>query len=674
MKKLFLTILIVLLLIATLAPFGVSVFADTNSIASDQKSYQPHANGYTLHSMVDADGNPAGVSFSKSYFGASGIAVSIQLYSDPNGFDLSFWIGAKKLSADQLATRQQLVEFFDFVDQTANVVDAVANTQYNGQNGLPTSDIYRYNQATQGAKLQIDYHTYKMLSIGREMYDITNHAFNPAIYRLVDLWGFSSRIYSQGNFGLPYDREVTFAEWAANGYPLPDQKYVDAFSNPAFTDFSQNSVTLTEENGNYYVTKNVAPVVVDGVSFDQWLDLGGIAKGYVVDLVKQKLSSLGQTRFFVDAGSSSQTYGYNSKGENIKMAINDPFSEYASLFPTSLVGFGIANRSVSTSGQYVRKYTTNGIEYAHIIDGKRGAPAQTGINSITITIPDDDGSNYWACKADCLSTAMTVLGRDGIVDFCNTSFFAQNNIEVLVFHKALDGGKQVLSNMDQNALEPLSESWSNFSWNLKNVDGHWTYDGNAQLIQLPKTDYTWLLVVLAVVVVALFAVVVVARYTTHKQKQSQNIPFVKKDKFFKPADVMVYLVLVMVILVLFSVFFGENEQAFQNIKTVSVVDMQTNQVLLIYDVIRNEYQVAEDCPWNIKVVQTADGVVITLDAEINGEHRFNEITITTGTQPTAKMTNSVCGFHQDCVRNFGTMTTAGQSIVCSPNYLKVVTD
>ena len=674
MKKLFLTILIVALLVATLAPFGVSVFADTNTIVSDGKSYQPHPDGYTLYSMPDSEGNPLGVSFYKSYFGASGIAVSIQLYSDPNGFDLGFWIGAKNLTADQLATRQQLVEFFDYVDQTANAVDAVANTQYNGQNGLPTSDIYRYNQATQGAKLQIDYHTYKMLSIGREMYDITNHAFNPAIYRLVDLWGFSSRIYSQGNFGLPYDREVTYTEWAANGYPLPAQKYIDAFSNQNFTDFSQNAVTLTEENGNYYVAKNVAPAVVDGVSFDQWLDLGGIAKGYVVDLVKQKLSSLGQTRFFVDAGSSSQTYGYNFNGENIRMAINDPYNEYATLFPISLVAFGIANRSVSTSGQYVRKYTTNGVEYAHIIDGKRGAPAQTGINSITITIPDDDGSNYWACKADCLSTAMTVLGRDGIVDFCNTSFFAQNNIEVLVFHQALDGGKQVLSNMDQSVLKPLSESWSNFSWNLKNVDGHWTYDGNAQLIELPKTDYTWLLVVLAVVVVALFTVVVIARYTTHKQKQSQNIPFVKKDKFFKPADVMVYLVLVMVILVLFSVFFGENEQAFQNITTVSVVDMQTNQVLLIYDVMRNEYQVAEDCPWDIQVVQTDEGVVITLDAEINGEHRFNEITITTGTQPTAKMTNSICGFHQDCVRNFGTMTTAGQSIVCSPNYLKVVTD
>ena len=269
---------------------------------------------------------------------------------------------------------------------------------------------------------------------------------------------------------------------------------------------------------------------------------------------------------------------------------------------------------------------------------------------------------------------MTVLGRDGIVDFCNTGFFSENNIDVLVFHQAIDGGKQVLSNMDQSALTPLSDSWQQLSWNLKKVDGHWTYDGNAELIELPKTDYTWLLVVFAVVVVALFTVVVIARYTTHKHKQSQNIPFVKKDKFFKPADVMVYIVLVLVIVVLFSVFFGENDQAFQNIQTVSVVDMQTNQVLFMYNVTRNEYQVAEDCPWSVTVTQTEDGIVVRFEREFDGEMRFNQVTITTGAQPTAKMTDSICGFHQDCVRNFGTMTTAGQSIVCSPNYLKVVTD
>ena len=106
MKKLFLAILILSLLFATFAVIPASALSATES----EKSYQPHANGYTLHSMVDGDGNPVGINFSKSYFGASGIAVSIQLYSDPNGFDLGFWIGGNSLTDDQLATRAKVVQ------------------------------------------------------------------------------------------------------------------------------------------------------------------------------------------------------------------------------------------------------------------------------------------------------------------------------------------------------------------------------------------------------------------------------------------------------------------------------------------------------------------------------------------------------------------------------------
>jgi hypothetical protein len=514
-----------------------------------------------------------------------------------------------------------------------------------------------------------------MLAIGREMYDLTSHAFNPAIYRLVDLWGFSSRIYSHGNFGLPYDRPVTGEEFFGDtGYPLPDQKYVTAFSAPEFTDFSQNAVTLSKENDNYFVTKNVAPAVVDGVQYEQWLDLGGIAKGYVVDLVKQQLTKLGQTRYCVDAGKSSQSYGYSIDGKNWNMQPINSFDEWESIIGMPLVGFEVPNRSVSTSGQYVRKYTTNGVEYAHIIDGMRGAPAQTGIKSITITVPDDDGSNFWACKADCLSTAMTVLGCDGIVDFCNSNFFAQNDIDIFVMHEAIDGSKQILSNMDESQMTYKSPYLANCSWNLKNDNGAWVYDGKAQLIELPQTDYTWILIVLAVVVVALFAIVVVARYTAHKQKGAQNIHQAKRDKFFKPADVMVYLAVVLVILVLFSVFFGESDKAYKSISIVNVVDLQTGQTLFVYNVGRNEYQIAENSPWDITVTTNGNDIIVHMTCQMDGEERFNEITITKGASPKVKMTDSVCGFSQDCVRYFGAMTTAGQSIVCSPNYLKVISD
>ena len=683
MKKLLLTMLILSLLFATLAPFGVSVFADEVEATLAERSWSPAGKDYTLTSIPQQSNDytkskaPVGVSFQKMYFGSSGIPVVLMLYSDPSGFgDLGFWIGdTANLNDKQLATRNKLVEFFDWVDATINEVDAVANTQYNGEGNLPHSDINKFNQATQGTKLQIDEHTYKMLEIAREMYEFTNHAFNPAIYRLVDLWGFSSRTYSYKDESLPYDRKWDFFDldmMTGNilfSYPVPDQKYVTAFSNPAFTDFSQSAVTLTEENDNYFVTKNVAPAVVDGVQYEQWLDLGGIAKGYVVDLIKQELAKLSQTRYYVDAGTSSQNYGYARDGENWKLL---PPNSLGSL--ESLVGFEVPNRAVSTSGQYNRKYITNGVEYAHIIDGMRGAPAQTGIKSITITIPDDDGSNFWACKADCLSTAMTVLGRDGIVDFCNSEFFAKNDVDIFVLHEAIDGSKQILSNMDESEMVYKAPSLSEFSWNLKKDNGVWVYDGKAQAIQISQTDYTWLLIVFAVVVVALFAVVVVVRYTAHKQKGAKDIQQAKRDKFFKPADVMVYLALVLVILVLFSVFFGENEQVYQPINVVTVVDMHTGQTIFVYNVGRNEYQVAENSTWDITVATDGNDIIIHMTCQIDGEERFNELTITKGTNTSVKMTDSICGFGQDCVRYFGAMTTPGQSIVCSPNYLKVISD
>lgn len=671
MKKLLLTILIIVLCCSTLATYCVSAFADQTSQNQNSFWVENGTNGFYLQSILnETTKDYCGVQLSKSYFGKSNIPVTVQIYSDDT-LNLNFSIGTSNPTAEQLVARNKVVEIFSWIDNTINHVDGIANTQNSG------SDIYRYNQAEHGTTLQIDKDTYQMLTIAQDMYTLTNGAFNPATYRLVDLWGFSSRIFSNGEFGLPYDRQVTAEQFFANGYPLPEQKYITAFSNPSFTDFSPTSVQLvkdeTESGTKYYVTKKVQPVVVDGVTYQQWLDLGGVAKGYVVDLIKQYLTQQHLTCYAVDAGSSSQTYGNNANGGSWEMRIENPFNELAGFWQVPLLGIDSTNKSVSTSGQYIRKYTTNGIEYAHIIDGTRGAPAQTGIKSITLTFPDDNGADFWACKADCLSTALTVMGRDGIVEFLNGDICKNNNVDVVAMYQSVDGSKQILSNVQQSNLTYQAEELGAFSWNCKQVDGVWKYDVNAPLIEPHQTNYTWLLIVIAVVVVALFALVVVARYTIHKQKFAQNIQNAKKDKFFKPVDVMVYMVVVLVIVILFSVFFGADSNSYQNIQTVTVVDLHNNQTLFVYNLQRNEYEITKDITWQIEVTETNDGIVVRLENTMDGEVRFNELTITRGQTPTAKMTNSLCGFHQDCVRNFGTLTTASQTIVCSPNYLKVVT-
>ena len=236
-------ILALLLFILSFAPVAASAAS-----AIDKSYYRPSHGGYTLVTLTTSDGKPTGVRYSGYYFGGD-IVVTADIYSSA-AFAVDFYINddAPNYTQTQREQRLRIIRLAESVHNYINEADSLANTQYDGVNGRPLSDVYRYNSAAVGTKLAVDKMTYDMLLVAKEMYRDTNGAFNPAVYRLVDLWGFSSRIYSNGNFGLPYDRQVTAEEFWDNGYPLPEHKYVDAFSSASFTDFSDQSVTLSAED------------------------------------------------------------------------------------------------------------------------------------------------------------------------------------------------------------------------------------------------------------------------------------------------------------------------------------------------------------------------------------------------------------------------------------------
>ncbi len=667
MKKLLVTFCIITLVCCLCAP----TFCMAQTSAAQKTRY------YQTITVTDGT-NPTGVRFVGEFFGKSGIMVVVDVYSSANfvvDFDFN---NQTNLTTEQLATKQKVKqlfdEFYDFIMQ----IDFLSNANYDGKDYFlgsgenkvvpPQSEVHRYNQLQTGV-MEISKHTYNMLKIAQDMYTVTNGAYNPAVYRLVDLWGFSSRIYSEGRFGLPYDRQVSANEFWTNGYPLPEDKYVEAFSNSQFVSFSPQSVQLsaTQNNGvtTYTVTKNVQPVTVDGVAFTQWIDLGGIAKGYAADFINGQLKQNGIDSFRVDLGTSSQSYGKGLGGEPSKLLLQDPFETISYAF-----GVQIENANLSTSGLNNRKYTTNGVTYSHIIDGKSGAPVQTGIEGATVISP-----TLSAAECDCLTTAITVMGRNALVDFVNSDFAKTHNLQIAGFYKTLQGAKQIISNIAKNSVFTTEFcSLDSFGWAMnKNDQGNFVYDEQVVAQNPNKVDYTTAIIILAVVVVLALAGVLVYHFLRGKRKIASRIAEAKKDKFFKPADAFVYVCVALVIVLLFGVFLSKPTA---QLKVVKVVDMQTEEVLFVYNVARKEFQYLSENVngWSIEVQQNGD-VVVNLSKMHNGEQVSNQLTIfQKDGNVTVKMTHSVCGYHQDCVRNFDEMSHAGQSIVCSPNMLKIITE
>lgn len=629
-------------------------------------------NGYYVNTLVASDKKRVvGFQFYGLYFGA-GIPVSVNLYSQ-NGLTIDFAINetSENLSEGQKAVKTRVIGLFDYLNNIIVTVDSLANTQYGGQiDGMPVSDVFKYNNyknyVSDGKSLKIDKHTYEMLKIAKEMYSATNGDFNPAVYRLVDLWGFSSRTYLY-NGNLPYDRTWSEKELS---YPLPAQEYVEAFSKPEFVDFSDDAVKLSEINGEYFVTKNVPSAQVNDEVYEQWIDLGGIAKGYVVDLIKQYLDEQGLNEFYADAGSSSLAFGREKNG----LVVSDPFSPLAALgYGDALLSFNVEKSSVSTSGQYIRKYVTDGVEYAHIIDGKYGAPAQTGVKSVTVVAPE---GNFWAGKSDCLTTALTVMGKDGIIGFMN-GYLKDNGITVVVAYETVDGKKQILTNLAQTDVIDKGPYYDEFAWSVSLKDGVYSYDFNAKAPKSGKSDLLWLYITLSVAAVSAVVGIIVYHFVKGKKNVTANIINAKRDKPFKLGDVGVYLAVAVVIVALFVGFFG-GDGASDNIRVINVVDMTKSaegEILFTYNVARNEFIAYEDndMGWKIRTEYTDKGLKVTFSREIDGENHFNVMEISRGTKPSVKMTDSVCGRNQECVKNFPAVTRPKGSIVCSPNHLKIVT-
>ena len=129
------------------------------------------------------------------------------------------------------------------------------------------------------------------------------------------------------------------------------------------------------------------------------LDLGGIAKGYIVDRGLALLAQAGVENAFLNAGGDIAILGTKPDGTPWRVGIRHPRGADHYIAVLSMTG-----GAVVTSGDYERTFEAGGQRYHHILDPSTGYPAGD-LTSVTITAPT-------ATEADALSTAVFVLGPE----------------------------------------------------------------------------------------------------------------------------------------------------------------------------------------------------------------------------------------------------------------------
>lgn len=221
---------------------------------------------------------------------------------------------------------------------------------------VPGSDVARLSLSAEPLEVSAD--TATVLTLGLEIAQASQGAFDLTLGRLKDLWDIEGEAPQ-----VPDDEAIA----AALGGIGPDALRLQGR-------------------------------MVDKAAPHLAVDLGGIAKGYAIDRAIAILREAGIENASVNAGGDLRLLG--RRGERPwRIGIRHPRSAEELLATLELT-----DRAVVTSGDYERYFELDGLRYHHLFDPRSGRPARL-VRSVTLVADS-------ALLADALATAVFVLGPE----------------------------------------------------------------------------------------------------------------------------------------------------------------------------------------------------------------------------------------------------------------------
>ena len=227
---------------------------------------------------------------------------------------------------------------------------------------IDTSEVARIVQNAGRNYVKVSEETIWLLKEAAKISEQTEGLFDITIGLIKELWGFD-----QTPFQIPDSEEIKKL--------LSHVNYQDVM-------IEENSVMLS--------------------SSSMRMDLGGIAKGYIIDRAVTFLENEDMQSGIVEAGGDLRIWGNHPYRDKWKIGIKHP------RIPNKL--FAVLDTreiSIATSGDYERFFIKSGTRYHHILDPRTGYPAT---DCISVTIVAEN-----ALLADAYATTVFIIGpEDGM--------------------------------------------------------------------------------------------------------------------------------------------------------------------------------------------------------------------------------------------------------------------
>ena len=261
-------------------------------------------------------------------------------------------------------------DFSKKVNQLLADFDASVST-YN-----PQSIITKINQNQSGVKLDAYFVT--CFEQAKEIWKITQGAFDPTVYPLVNAWGF----------GPEHKSEI-------------EQQKLDSLLT--FVGFDKIEIVKGQ------VVKKDPRVQ---------LDFNAFAQGYSVDVIADFLIKKGVQNFIVEIGGEVYAHGQAENGK-WRVGIEQPVENKTSKNELQII-IEMENMAVATSGNYRRFKEVDGKKIVHHIDPHTGKPTANNLLSASVF-------SAHAIQSDALATGFLVLGLE------KSKAFLKQHPEIQVF-------------------------------------------------------------------------------------------------------------------------------------------------------------------------------------------------------------------------------------------------